>query len=66
MSDAPLVSKDASSYTAAITDFAWLLVGISVLMLALIGRRIRRRRRAAQLADQLLSEVVKGKDAFRR
>jgi uncharacterized iron-regulated membrane protein len=48
------------------TDLVWLLAGLGGLTLAIIGRRIWRRRRAAQLADQLLSDVVKGKDAFRR
>lgn len=48
------------------TDFVWLLAGLGGLTLAFIGRRIWRRRRAAHLADQILTEVVKGKDAFRR
>jgi hypothetical protein len=35
-------------------------------LLALGIRHWVRRRRAARLADQLLNDVVKGKDAFRR
>lgn len=34
--------------------------------LVLLARHLWRRRRAARLADQLLDDVVKGKDAFRR
>jgi hypothetical protein len=42
-----------------------LLVGAAFL-LAFAVRDWLKRRRAARLADQLLDEVVKGKDAFRR
>jgi len=42
-----------------------VLVGIGIT-LALAIRYWFRRRRAARLADQLLDDVVKGKDAFRR
>jgi hypothetical protein len=38
----------------------------TAFLLALGIRYWFRRRRAAKLADQLLDEVVKGKDAFRR
>jgi len=41
------------------------LAGIGI-MLALAVRYWFRRRRAARLADQLLDDVVKAKDAFRR
>ncbi|MDP3089938.1 MAG: hypothetical protein Q8N04_04630 [Nitrospira sp.] len=39
---------------------ATAMVGIGLV------RRWYRRRIAAKLADQMLSEVIKGKDAFRR
>jgi hypothetical protein len=42
-----------------------ILVGIGI-MLALAFRYWFRRHQAAKLADQLLDDVVKGKDAFRR
>jgi hypothetical protein len=42
-----------------------LLVG-TVFLVVFALRDWLRRRRAARLADQLLDEVVKGKDAFRR
>jgi LPXTG-motif cell wall-anchored protein len=42
-----------------------VLAGIGI-MLALAVRYWLRRRRAARQADQLLEDVVKAKDAFRR
>ena len=42
-----------------------LLVGAAFLLVFAV-RDWLRRRRAAKLADQLLDDVVKGKDAFRR
>jgi len=42
-----------------------VLVGLGI-MLALAIRYWLRRRRAAKLADQLLTDVVNAKDAFRR
>lgn len=43
------------------------LVAAAVAMVVIgLGRRWYRRRVAAKLADQMLSEVIKGKDAFRR
>jgi hypothetical protein len=48
-------------------DVGWALgVGVVVLFLFELGRRWYRRRVAARLADKLLRDVVKGKDAFRR
>jgi hypothetical protein len=41
-----------------------LAFGVGCLLL--VARHLWRRRRAAKLADQLLNDVVKGKDAFRR
>ncbi|MFM7842466.1 MAG: hypothetical protein ACKOBZ_05525 [Nitrospira sp.] len=42
-----------------------LLVG-AVFLVAFAVRDWLKRRRAVKLADQLLEDVVKGKDAFRR
>lgn len=42
-----------------------VLAGV-VFLLALAIRYWLRRRRAARLADKLLADVVKAKDAFRR
>jgi len=48
-------------------DISWpLLILIGVVLIAEAGRRWYRRRIAAKLADQLLDDVIKGKDAFRR
>ncbi len=45
----------------------WLVLGVGLGgVLFLIGRLWYRRRVAAKLADDLLRDVVKGKDAFRR
>ena len=41
-----------------------LAFGVGCLLL--LTRHLWRRRRAARLADQLLRDVVKAKDAFRR
>ena len=41
-----------------------LAFGVGCLLL--LARHLWRRRRAARLADQLLHDVVKAKDAFRR
>lgn len=48
-------------------DTGWplLIVAAAVLVIGL-GRRWYRRRVAAKLADKMLADVVKGKDAFRR
>ncbi|MDH5641778.1 MAG: hypothetical protein OEY28_10830 [Nitrospira sp.] len=48
-------------------DTGWALLMIAAgAGLAELGRRWYRRRVAARLADKLLRDVVKGKDAFRR
>lgn len=48
-------------------DELWVGLTIGLLILVfLVGRQWYRRRRAGKLADDLLREVVKGKDAFRR
>jgi hypothetical protein len=48
-------------------DIGWVVVAIvgSALMVG-FGRRWYRQRVAARLADKMLADVVKGKDAFRR
>ncbi len=46
-----------------------VLIVLAVLgggVLFVVGRQWYRRRMAAKLADDLLRDVVKGKDAFRR
>ena len=48
-------------------ELAWALVAAAAAMVVIgLVRRWYRRRVAATLADQMLSEVIKGKDAFRR
>jgi len=40
--------------------------GLAALLAFRFGIRWRRNRKAAKQADELLSKIVKGKDAFRR
>ncbi len=48
-------------------DVGWLLLIVAAAVLVIeLGRRWYRRRLAAKLADKMLEEVVRGKDAFRR
>ncbi|MBI5854803.1 MAG: hypothetical protein HZB35_06155 [Nitrospirae bacterium] len=53
-------------YTTTMKNVVWMGAGLGGLLLVVLGRWIWRRRRAAKLADALLAEIVKGKDAFRR
>jgi len=43
-----------------------LILTLSTIVVSAIVLKWWRHRRAAKLADQLLAEVIKGKDAFRR
>jgi len=43
-----------------------ILVGVGGVVCWMVIHHWYRRRRAGQLADKLLADVVKGKDAFRR
>ena len=49
-------------------EFDWigLLLLLGGVGLLVMGPRWYRRRRTARAADQLLEEIVRGKDAFRR
>lgn len=48
-------------------ESVWALIAAAVAMVVIgLVRRWYRRRVAAKLADQMLSDVIKGKDAFRR
>jgi hypothetical protein len=48
-------------------DAGWALLIVAVgALMAELGRRWYKRRVAARLADKMLSDVLKGKDAFRR
>lgn len=54
-------------YTSAMGEGIWIVAAvIGVGVVYLIDRLIYRRWVAGRLADDLLREVVKGKDAFRR
>lgn len=54
-------------YTSAMGEGTWIVAAVIVGgVVYLIGRQLYRRWLAARLADDLLREVVKGKDAFRR
>lgn len=54
-------------YTSAMGEGMWFVAAVILGGLAyLVGRVIYRRWVAGKLADDLLREVVKGKDAFRR
>ncbi|MEX0829550.1 MAG: hypothetical protein WD032_04855 [Nitrospirales bacterium] len=43
-----------------------LILTLSTILIITIIQRWWRRRRAAKLADKLLADIIKGKDAFRR
>ena len=47
------------------SGWALVFVAVAVIVIGLL-RRWYRRRVAGKLADQMLSDVIKGKDAFRR
>lgn len=48
-------------------DTVWMiLIGLGGVVLWLVIHQRYRRWKAAKLADKLLDDVVKGKDAFRR
>ena len=52
---------------ASMDDTVWMiLMGIGGAVLWLVIHQRYRRWKAGKLADKLLSDVVKGKDAFRR
>jgi len=48
------------------SDVEWLVVLMSGSLLIALGWRWYRRRRTAKSADELLADVLKSKDAFRR
>jgi len=43
-----------------------LILALSTILVSTLCHKWWRHRRAAKLADKLLAEVLKGKDAFRR
>lgn len=54
-------------YTSAMGEGTWIVAAVVVGgAIYVIGRQLYRRWVAGRLADNLLREVVKGKDAFRR
>jgi hypothetical protein len=56
-----------SGYRISMDDTVWLIViGIGGGVLWLVIIQGYRRWKAGKLADQLLQDVIKGKDAFRR
>lgn len=56
-----------AGYGSAMDDTVWMIfVGIGGAVLWLVVIQRYRRWKAGKLADQLLQDVVKGKDAFRR
>ena len=62
-----LVSRRGFHYTCGMGDELWVILAIGfAASVFLVGRQWYRRRRAGKLADDVLREVVKGKDAFRR
>lgn len=64
---ASLVQANPIDYAVAMKDqyILPILAGVGFLLVLAIRYWIRRRR-AARLADKLLADVVKAKDAFRR
>lgn len=68
-----LVPDRRLNYASAMDEASWiqdsgwtLAVVVAGMLVFELGRRWYRRRVAAKLADALLSDVIKGKDAFRR
>lgn len=54
-------------YTGTMDDLSvGLILVLGTIITCTIGIRWWRYRRAGKLADKLLDEVIKGKDAFRR
>lgn len=57
----------AIDYTSGMGEGTWIVAAVILgVVVYLIGRQVYRRWLAGRLADNLLREVVKGKDAFRR
>lgn len=62
-----LAPGGSAGYCVSMDDTVWMiLIGIGGVVLWLLIHQRYRRWKAGKLADKLLSEVVKGKDAFRR
>ncbi len=56
-----------SGYRISMDDTVWMmLVGVGGVVLWLLIFQRYRRWKAGKLADKMLEDVVKGKDAFRR
>lgn len=56
-----------AGYRISMDDTVWMIViGIGGVVLWLLMFQRYRRWKAGKLADQLLQDVIKGKDAFRR
>ena len=56
-----------SGYRVSMDDTVWMmLVGVGGVVLWLLTFQHYRRWKAGKLAHQLLQDVIKGKDAFRR
>ena len=54
-------------YTASMDSLTiGLILTLGTIFVYTIVQKWWRRRRAAKLADELLADVIKGKDAFRR
>ena len=61
-----LVSKGQIDYTLGMDPFWILMAIVAAGVVLMVGRVFYRKWRAGKLADDLLKDVVKGKDAFRR
>jgi hypothetical protein len=62
-----LPKRRSHGYRSSMDDTVWMmLVGIGGVVLWLLIFQRYRRWKAGKLADQLLQDVIKGKDAFRR
>lgn len=56
-----------SGYRVSMDDTVWMiLVGIGGVVLWMVIHHRYRRWKAGKLADKMLDDVIKGKDAFRR
>ena len=61
-----LVSNEKIDYNLGMDPFWILMAIVAAGVVVMIGRVFYRKWKAGKLADDLLKDVVKGKDAFRR
>ena len=62
-----LLSGKLFFYTISMDNLSTgLILTVCIILIFTVGQKWWRHRQAAKLADKLLDDVLKGKDAFRR